>query len=107
MGAAYELTCEKCGYQSGMVLLGCTRDSSRDRVLGSCRSCGELTSLFSDKLHDDCVLCGAVAQVVATSTLRHSKFLAAFRRETPPKFECPKCHTFSVEKPDTPSMFMD
>lgn len=107
MGAAYELTCEKCGYQSEMVYLGGARDSSRDRVLGSCRSCNELTSMFSDEQRDDCVLCDAVSRVVATPTLSESKFFAAFRREKAAKFECPKCRAFSIEMPDTPSIFLD
>lgn len=107
MGAAYELLCESCGYQSQMTYLGRSRNALQEHVLGTCHSCNGLTSMVSEQHGDDCVLCEAVDRVTATPTRRAPKIFGVFRRDSDPRYQCPKCKSFSVELPDTPSMFVD
>ena len=107
MGAAYEMNCEKCGYQSPMVYLGRTRDSLQEQIVGTCGSCKELTGILNNRARDDCALCDATSQVTATAKLNAPKLFGIFGREAAPKYQCPKCGAFSVEVPDTPAMFVD
>lgn len=107
MGAAYTLRCSRCDYESGLLYLGVGMMMNSENIVGTCTSCDQLTTISVDEGLGNCELCLAKERVVFTSYQNQARPSNPSYTYRVIKYQCPSCHAFSLELPDTPDILWD
>ncbi len=107
MGIAYKLSCHRCGYESDLLYLGQGMAMLPEQIVGTCTCCDNLTTISINESYGVCSLCGAKDRVIFTSYQHEAKPRNPCYLERSFKYQCPRCHAFSMEPPDLPEMLWD
>ncbi|EFX5460084.1 hypothetical protein EOK05_22735, partial [Shigella sonnei] len=102
MGIAYKLSCHRCGYESDLLYLGQGMAMLPEQIVGTCTCCDNLTTISINESYGVCSLCGAKDRVIFTSYQHEARPRNPCYLERSFKYQCPRCHAFSMEPPDLP-----
>ncbi|EGA7230752.1 hypothetical protein EUB51_22885, partial [Shigella flexneri] len=100
MGIAYKLSCHRCGYESDLLYLGQGMAMLPEQIVGTCTCCDNLTTISINESYGVCSLCGAKDRVIFTSYQHEARPRNPCYLERSFKYQCPRCHAFSMEPPD-------